>query len=115
MHSMDKSKDHLAVVYGNSAQPEVPSEAKHDFVRMITEGKIPSKSLRSILQQYSLKTLDHSITFVFLRAAYPGIDLMDEALSSRIIDSGYPDHIDGLSDQEFDDIIERIKDSTDSW
>lgn len=112
---MEKNREHLTVHYGQPVQGEIPVDAKDVFVQMISEGEKPSKSLRDIQAKYSVQSLDHSITFALLRAAFPNIDLMDEALSSRIIDSDYPNHTDSLTDQEFDEIVERIKDGSDSW
>lgn len=112
---MDKNKDHLTVFYGKSAQEEVPADAKGDYVELVATGTSPSTALRQIITKYSLQRLDHAITFALLRAAFPSIELMDEGLSSRIIDTDYPNFIDGLNDGEFDEIIARIKDGSDSW
>lgn len=108
------NKDHLTVYHNEPAQ-DIPLESKDQFVALIEEGKLPSEALKAIMEKYDLKSLDHSITFAFLRAAYPNADLMDEGLSSRVIDSNYPNHKEGLSDEEFDSIISRIKEGSDSW
>jgi len=112
---MEKNRDHLTVHYGKSAQDEIPIEAKDYFIELVSNGTSPSVSLRNIIKKYSLRRLDHSITFALLRATYPNIDLMDEGLSSRIIDVDYPNFTDGLSDTEFDATIARIKDGSDTW
>lgn len=112
---MDKNNDHLTVYYGKSVQEEIPVEAKNFYVELISRGISPSSALRDIITKFSLKRLDHTITFALLRAAFPAIELMDEGLSSRIIDTDYPNITDGLSDGEFDEIISRIKEGSDSW
>ena len=112
---MDKNRDHLTVMYGKSAQEDIPVEAKDYYVEQVSSGTSPSTALRQIISKYALERLDHTVTFALLRAAYPPIELMDEGLSSRIIDADYPNFTDGLTDQEFDEIVARIKEGSDAW
>ncbi len=112
---MKKNRDHLTIHYGKSAQEDISVEAKDYFIELILGGNLPSHSLRKIIEKYSLQRLDHSITFALLRATYPSIDLMDEGLSSSIIDADYPNFTDGLTDLVFDETIARIKDGSDTW
>jgi len=104
---MDKNNDHLTVYYNDPVQ-SIPLESKDVFVALINAGEKPSNALKSITEKYRLDKLDHSITLALLRAAYPNADLMDEGLKSRIIDADYPNHKTDLTDQELDEIIERI-------
>lgn len=106
---MGKNKDHLTLYYNEPVQ-SIPLESKDIFVELIKSGQSPSMALQSIIDQYQVKRLDHSITLALLRAAYPETDFMDEGLKSRIIDADYPNHKSDLSDKELDEIIERIKD-----
>ena len=112
---MANKRDQFTVFYGDPVQKDIPIESKDVFIQLINDGKAPSAALRSILKKYDLNRLDHSITFAFLKAAYPNIDLMDEGLSSRIIDADYPNNVENLSDNEFDEILERIKEGGNSW
>lgn len=112
---MECNKDHLTAFYGKSAQEDIPINSKGDFIELVNSGVSPSSGLRVIIDKYSLKNLDHSMTFALLRAAFPDIDLIDEGLSSRIIDTDYPNFTDGLTDVEFDEIVLRIKDRSASW
>ena len=111
---MGNKKDHLTVYYNEPVQ-SIPLESKDIFVELINSGKAPSTALKTIIDKYELKRLDHSITLALLGAAYPNADLMDEGLKSRIIDADYPNIKKDLTDQEFDEIIERIKSGNDSW
>jgi len=93
----------------------IPLESKEVFLELITNSQTPSVALKAIIDKYKLDRLDHSITLALLRAAYPDADLMDEGLKSRIIDADYPNVKQDLTDQELDEIIERIKNGGDSW
>lgn len=111
---MGKEKDHLTIYYNEPVQ-SIPLESKDIFIELINSGEAPSIALKTIVDKYELKRLDHSITLALLTAAYPNADLMDEGLKSRIIDADYPNVKNDFTDQEFDEIIERIKNGSDSW
>lgn len=101
---MERDEDYLTVFYGKSAQEKIPVNSKYDFIEFVNSGISPSSGLKTIIDKYSLKT--RSFNYIFItKSAYPSIELMNEGLSSRIIDVDYPNFTDGLADVEFDEFF----------
>ncbi|WNO08324.1 hypothetical protein [Teredinibacter sp. KSP-S5-2] len=107
-------KDHLTVYYSDPVK-KIPIETREAFSKMINEGVKPSKALVTIIKKFKLGSLDISNTLALIEHAYPGIYLMGEGLQSRIVDSNYPNNTEGLTHEEFDEAIDRLKDVYDGW
>ncbi len=104
-------KPDLVVLHRDPVQ-DLPNGCLEDFLAWIQiDGERTSSALRKVVEKYELSSLDFSNTLHFIKTAYPKLDLMEEAFRSKIIDSGYPNVINcSMTDEEFDNTINRLKD-----
>ena len=89
---------------------KLPMESLDDFKQWILDDKLkPSAALHQFMKKYNCPNIHDMTVIELLRLTYPDIDLGDNGLRFKIIDSGYPNSDpEYFSDCDFDDGIEEL-------
>ncbi len=90
-----------------------PDSFRSDFAASIKKGVTPSKSLRLLMAQYSLKNIEPTVVYDLILAGYPGLEFYN--ISGWVYENHYPERTDLISDLDFDKAILEQVNNQPNW
>jgi len=98
------------VILSTTPVANIPKESFEDFKRwVLVEGLKPSAALHKFMEKYNCPNPDSSITIRFIEYVYPEIDISRNSFTFRIHDSGYPYVQKIMNDDDFDGLVEEMR------